>query len=217
MNHLDQYLKELFADYQNSVQNLDKMKIEILLLVSIFFRKLTDNDVNLDNADRLEQETVQRIIKCRSLNALLSVLQLLFRDVKQMGVTICANKNYLVQMANSIIRGQYKNSIKLEDIAQELHVNSSYLSRLYKKETGNSIITALNKYRIKKAKELLKSDEYRVSEVWVLWLESRIPHILQMYLRNIPVSALKVIEAGVKKIILFRIRTKKHCPHPYKS
>ena len=55
--------------------------------------------------------------------------------------------------------------IKLEEIAQILHVNSSYLSRLYKKESGDSIITALNKYRISRAKELLKSGEHLVSEV----------------------------------------------------
>lgn len=168
INHLDQYLNELIAEYQNSVQSLDKLKIEILLLVSIFFRKLTDNDINLDNADHLEQECNQRILQCRSLNALLAVLRTLFRDVNQMEVNICANSNYLVQMVNSIIREQYQTSIKLEDMAQILHVNSSYLSRLYKKETGNSIITALNKYRIKKAKELLKNNEYRVSEVGMM-------------------------------------------------
>ncbi len=53
----------------------------------------------------------------------------------------------------------------LKDIGKELCVNSSYLSRVYKKETGYTVTDAINSYRIEKAKEILETGEYRVCEV----------------------------------------------------
>lgn len=44
-------------------------------------------------------------------------------------------------------------------------INSSYLSRVYKKETGYTVTDAINSYRIEKAKEILETGEYRVCEV----------------------------------------------------
>ena len=161
-------LEQIVGQYKKSNQDLDRIKIEALLLTSVFFRKLTDNDINLENADRLEQACSQNIIKCRSLNAMQGIFQDLLESLSKIEVNVCSNTNYLVQMVNNIIREQYHTTLKLEDIAQTLHVNSSYLSRLYKKETGTSVITALNQFRIKKAKELLRSSQYRVSEVGAL-------------------------------------------------
>lgn len=167
-HHTEETLNQVIEMYKKSNQDLDRIKIEALLLNSVLFRKLTDNDINLENADRLEQICSQEIIKCRSLNALQGILHEMLESVEKLDINICANSNYLVQMVNNIIREQYHTILKLEDIAQALHVNSSYLSRLYKKESGTSIITALNRFRINKAKELLRSGQYRVSEVGAL-------------------------------------------------
>ena len=71
----------------------------------------------------------------------------------------------LSRKVNSIIERDYRGKISLKDIGKELFVNSSYLSRVYKKETGYTVTAAINSYRIEKAKEILETGEYRVCEV----------------------------------------------------
>ncbi len=59
-------------------------------------------------------------------------------------------------------------------------MNSSYLSRVYKKETNATVTDAINKYRIKKAKEILGKRRIKCTK-WEDWWELKIRHILPMY------------------------------------
>ena len=165
LESLNSRLDRILLDYQNTVRDLSKTKIETLQLVSAIFRRLTDHDINMKTILNMESETYRELQVCRSLNAVHSVLHNLFDAVNAMDIAPYTNQNYLVKMTDTIIHEQYQNVLKLEDIAGQLHVNSSYLSRLYKKESGDSVITALNKHRIRVAKQLLKKPEYKVSEI----------------------------------------------------
>ena len=73
-------------------------------------------------------------------------------------------QNSLVSKVDGIIERSYQRKLSLKDISRELFVNSSYLSRVYKKETGNTVTDAINRFRIKKAKEMLETGQYKVYE-----------------------------------------------------
>lgn len=75
------------------------------------------------------------------------------------------NRSTLVRNVDRIIEKCYQEKISLKYISHELYVNSSYLSRIYKKETGVTVTDAINAYRIKRAKELMNSGNYKVYEV----------------------------------------------------
>ena len=51
------------------------------------------------------------------------------------------------------------------DAAQLLGLNGEYLNKLFKKETGESFSRYLTQVRMEKAKELLESGQFNVSEV----------------------------------------------------
>lgn len=59
----------------------------------------------------------------------------------------------------------YHEDITLERIAGQLHVNRNYLSQLFKRVTGEPFVTYFNKFRIRKAIELLDTGKYMVYEV----------------------------------------------------
>jgi AraC-like DNA-binding protein len=59
----------------------------------------------------------------------------------------------------------YHEDISLERIAANLHVNRNYLSQLFKKVTGEPFVTYFNKYRIRKAIELIGTGKYMVYEI----------------------------------------------------
>lgn len=65
------------------------------------------------------------------------------------------NHTEVVHEVIQLVKNNYKMSLKLSEIAMKLHINASYLSRLFSEEVGSSFSDYLLNYRIEKAKSLL--------------------------------------------------------------
>lgn len=66
----------------------------------------------------------------------------------------------------SYIKQNYEMKISVEDIAQHIHMNASYISTIFKKEMGVSISEYILNYRLSVAKNLLiSSPESPISEI----------------------------------------------------
>lgn len=66
-----------------------------------------------------------------------------------------SNINDHVQKTLVAINKRYREDIKLESIAKELYVNSAYLGRIFKKETGQSFREAITEKRMEAAEQLI--------------------------------------------------------------
>lgn len=73
--------------------------------------------------------------------------------------------NPLAAGALEYIEKNYSQNISLTQVADSLSANSSYLSRLLKKETGKNFVDILANYRISMAKQLLNEPGSKVLEV----------------------------------------------------
>ncbi len=71
----------------------------------------------------------------------------------------------LLQQINQYIDKNYKNKISLDEIAEELHVNRSYLSRYYKNKTGINLFDEILNRRIESAKEYLLNTDMKTYEI----------------------------------------------------
>lgn len=65
----------------------------------------------------------------------------------------------VAQKVKEFIQKNYYNDISVEDMAKNFHFSRNYLYMRFKKEYGVSPQTYLLKYRIEKAKELLKYEQ----------------------------------------------------------
>jgi len=63
------------------------------------------------------------------------------------------------------IEGNYFHRISLNDIAREVCVNSSYLSRLFKKDTGINVMDYLNKIRLEKSVQLMQESSLALKDI----------------------------------------------------
>jgi AraC-like DNA-binding protein len=61
----------------------------------------------------------------------------------------------LVKQASVYIQQNYARSFSLVELSETIGVSRSYLSRIFKMDTGISLWEYLNRFRIQKAKELL--------------------------------------------------------------
>lgn len=70
-----------------------------------------------------------------------------------------------VRKAVTFIAENYQKSITLEDAAETIGVSAMYAGQLFKKEMGCSFKQYLSEFRVEKAKDLLRSGNYRIYEV----------------------------------------------------
>lgn len=72
----------------------------------------------------------------------------------------------VIEKAIEEIQANYDNeNLSIQMLSEQLQMNTSYLSRLFKQEAGNTFTEFLAKYRIEKAKQYLVETTLRVSEI----------------------------------------------------
>ena len=75
------------------------------------------------------------------------------------------NSNKAVLKARTIIRARYGEDLSLETVARELYITPIYLSRIFKRQTGQNFREYLIGVRMREAQKLLKEGELTVNEV----------------------------------------------------
>lgn len=71
----------------------------------------------------------------------------------------------LVDRTRRLIEKQFCNRLTLEEIADQVHANRSYLSRVYKQKTGENLFDVINRMRIERAETLMKEQKYKIYEI----------------------------------------------------
>lgn len=71
----------------------------------------------------------------------------------------------LLDQIEQYLEENFRKKITLDDIADTLHVNRSYLSRYYKNKTGVNLFDEILIKRVEKAKEYLQSTEMKTYEI----------------------------------------------------
>jgi two-component system response regulator YesN len=158
-------LESLLEEYRRNKEPIENIKVACMLIASYCYRLLAGFKLFAPELADSEPEIYKQIQSSRSIQSLVNILKQLIKSIAQVIASNDKKFSYLIQETQKYIRDNFCKNISLQIIADHIHVNSSYLSRLYKKETGESIIDAINKYRIDHAKKLLKDPANKVFEV----------------------------------------------------
>lgn len=90
-------------------------------------------------------------------------------------------ENKYVKRTINIIENHFSEPLKLSDIAEELHINSSYLSRLFKIEAGVSFSSCLTHVRINQAKEMLRTTELSIEAIAICCGFCNSSHFIKLF------------------------------------
>lgn len=108
-----------------------------------------------------------RLFDCRTLSQMhacaLQEFRAILDDIRSS--TNDSSLNLIRQAKAHIVEHYMEADFRLTDIADALFVNYSYLSNLFKQETGDTLSNYLLKQRMKRAKELLTDPILTVAEV----------------------------------------------------
>ncbi|WNS45308.1 response regulator [Paenibacillus sp. MMS20-IR301] len=132
-------------------------------LLSELARKLkrnkeTDTEMNI--------QMWQRLIDCTGMEEVRKVvLEYVARYTlhKQQEQTV--KEHHLIQQVRQQLAEHLQENLTVKQLAEQFHLNSSYLSVLFKKETGQTISDYVQETRMNKAKELLRDPGIKVYEV----------------------------------------------------
>lgn len=168
------------------VKQLLKADEETFQTIDIFFKELTKNTKFISTQvvkkytfdlisyihysiqpDDLTQYTaaVERMVYSSDIHQLKAILkeycdEIIFSIHHQADM-----RSPIVQNVLSYIHAHYDQGLSLKTLGQQFHVNAIYLGQLFQKELGVVFSEYLNRIRLEKAKELLKTTHYRAGEI----------------------------------------------------
>jgi len=76
-----------------------------------------------------------------------------------------AASSFIVNNALKYMEENFKEKLKLQDVAEQVYVSQWHLSKLLNRYKGQSFSELLNSIRIEKAKELLKDPSLRIGDI----------------------------------------------------
>lgn len=158
LNYFDQLL-----NLQSSA-SMDIIKSTGIILVNVCDKLLATYDTTTrvqTNNDHL----ISDILGCTLLVQFKEIIVKVITTTSQHLQNIVQNKNKIILDTLKYIDNHYKENITLLDIADTVHMNSSYLSRIFKEHTGTTIIATLNHKKIEKSKELLLYSDMKIYEI----------------------------------------------------
>lgn len=76
------------------------------------------------------------------------------------------DENRIVALAKNIIHERYSDcTLNVSSIADELGISAAYMSTLFKMDADQNLVKYISKYRIEKAKELLKTTNMKIGNI----------------------------------------------------
>jgi AraC-like DNA-binding protein len=92
---------------------------------------------------------------CQSISSMLKLHRQIFTEFADKVAFVKANTSLLVYKVNQYIISHLDRKLTVNLLAQKLRYNRSYLSREYKKETGETILARIRREKIREAERLL--------------------------------------------------------------
>lgn len=79
--------------------------------------------------------------------------------------TVPSEIESVIKELDTFIRAHYTEELNIADLAEKYHFNHSYLTRIFKKQIGESPLRLINSLRIKDAKKLLLNNSLSIREI----------------------------------------------------
>jgi two-component system, response regulator YesN len=108
---------------------------------------------------------VEKVVYSKDIHQMMTILKEYCRELILSILNQVNMRSPIVQNVLDFIHVHYDQGVSLKTLGQQFHVNAIYLGQLFQKEVGVVFSEYLNRYRLEKAKELLKTTHYRAGEI----------------------------------------------------
>ncbi len=166
---ISKVLNRLIQECRNQVLSIPEVKFICFGIVGAISRFLSSMEVE-PHVEFYKLQAILIEFQFETLSELQSNLEkLAIWACKYITIKFSDDKSRLLNDLFEFISENYNDSsLCLESIAQHFNYSTSYISRFFKKHTGNTLIKYIDNLRIKHAKQLLRETSYSLSDILVL-------------------------------------------------
>jgi two-component system response regulator YesN len=175
---LDSYLEEkndervfslidtIYKTFLTNNYGLNQTKYASVELINILNKHIQNNHYKFDDMSFLTRY-VYKINLSDSLETIKSEVIEAYRTYIATAMEYKDGEfdNSIINESIEYINDNIEQTISLRDVAAYVSINSAYLSRLFKKVTGKTIVTYINEAKIKKAQEFIDFGELSLKEI----------------------------------------------------
>lgn len=115
--------------------------------------------------ESLIMQTADEIMNSHDLWKVGEVVSKVIREITVSQKQSLPDTSLTVSEIKKVIKNEYMHDIGLEEIAEKVCLTASYVSFIFKKETGYNLVKYLTDYRMKKAKELLEESNWKIVDI----------------------------------------------------
>ena len=165
---------------RNPITNL---KYHFVITTAMITRMCKQKGMELELAFRMSDFYIQKLDNIHTIEGVRSLHDTMVLDYTEKMRRICRSdtNSRHINVCKEYIYSHIKERITVEDLADVLGVSANYLSRLFKKETGDSVSTYIRTQKIEMAKNLLQYSEYSMIEIANRLSFSSQSHFIQQF------------------------------------
>ena len=142
--------------YYYSKEDMQIMKTRIIELVVLLSRSAIDGGADGDEVLKQNHRYMENIQALETLDSLNKWLTAVLENFLGYMLNFSGIKHtYTISEVKSYVHENYSQKLTVEDIANHVYISKSYLSRIFKEETGDSLTVYINKVRIEKSMTFL--------------------------------------------------------------
>lgn len=120
--------------------------------------KILEFDMLVEQADKVVEQLEESVMEEYLENTLI-----LFTSEDEESVT--DSMKVTVQKIAKYIDENYNENLTLSGLAEQFYLDSTYLSKLFRRETGKNLVLYITDKRMEKAKKLMESNEINLTDV----------------------------------------------------
>lgn len=149
--------------------------------------------LSVHNKEKMERE-IERLYKCTKIKDVIDIsnhyIEWFIKSFKDQGVRtdIQAIKGYIYE--------NYQKDISIQLLAEKVCLTPSYVSYIFKKETGCNLNKFIKAYRMNKAKELLKYTQMKIMDICELVGYTNVSYFCQNFKDSFGLSPERYRQAG---------------------
>ena len=156
-------------------------------------RLCRQNGMELEQAFRLSDFYIQKLDDVHNIQGVQSLHDEMVIDYAEKMRRYFRNdtNSKHINACKEYIYSHIKERITIENLAEEYGVSASYLSRLFKKETGVSVSAYIREQKIAVAKNLLRFSDYSMIEIANRLSFSSQSHFIQQFRETVGMTPKK--------------------------
>lgn len=156
-NHIKAQLDTLFREMELNGLNSSHFKYITTEIIKSILQHISI-PINFE-------ESIEAIYQSASIEELKQIVIDITEFIRNVTSENDLDNNKIIRRALEIIETEYHREINRDIVARKLYLSPAYFSSIFKKRTGKSFVNSLTEVRMEKAKDLLLTTDYKISQI----------------------------------------------------